>query len=249
MRFTSAMVAAGLTWFALTVPAAAQQLPADQKDDQEKADEEWKKAEERQGQEGQGQQPGMGGNPLDEILKLMESVEDRLVESETGEFTQAEQKRIVEAMRFEDKTSAALEELIQEVEKQQQQQGGGGQDQQQQKQKQKQQKNQQQKSKEQQEREKEQERQRQAQQQRKQQQKQQPQQDQQSEDRQRQEQARPPEAAGGDLNDPSRAAGRWGTLPSKLHQDAANASNRPPPGRWGRLIQRYRQRLAETKDD
>ncbi len=219
---------------------------ADQKDDKEKAEEEWKEAEERQGKEGeQPGLPGIGENPLEEILELMNEVENRLVEADTGAFTQDEQKKIVEAMRFEDKTSAALEELIKKVEEeqqkqQQQSQSQSSQDQQQQKQ---QQQKQQQKDREQQEREREQERQRHAQEQK---QQEQQRQDQQTAEQQRREQGTPPEGGDGPLGEGGGTAERWGNLPAKLHQDAANASNKPAPGRWSELIKRYRARLAES---
>ena len=55
----------------------------------------------------------------------------------------------------------------------------------------------------------------------------------------------PPDAAG-DPNNPNPSVGRWGLLPAKLHQDATNAANQQPPGRWGELIKRYRARLADV---
>ncbi|MBX3466908.1 MAG: hypothetical protein KF878_08415 [Planctomycetes bacterium] len=232
---------------------------ADQQDDKKKAEREWREAEEGQGkkkQDGQPGIPGLGENPLEKILELMRGVEDRLFESDTGEFTQDEQRKIIEAMRFEDKTSQALEELIRKIEeemqKQQQQQSSGGGSEQQQRQRQRQQQRQQQETE--QERQQRMERERQEEERRRMQQQNQPQQQQQQnqpqndrEQRGQQErrEGRPPE-------DPARAdprererAGRWGQLPAKLHQDAQNAQNQDPPARWADLIKRYRTRMGE----
>jgi hypothetical protein len=243
----------------------------DREGEEKKAEKELDDAEKKQGKAGgQGAQPGPGGagglgemeNPLKKILELMEQVEGRLYDSDTGSFTQQEQKKIVEAMRFEDKTHQALEELIKKIEEQmkqqqqQQSQGGGGQQQKQQQKQQDQQQNEtpeQKKEREERERrEKEQEEQRKAQQQnspQNQQQQQNPQNDQ--ERRARQEQQRNQETPDPTRDEAGRertAAGRWGMLPSKLFQDAANAQNVEPPGKWAELINRYRQRLARTGD-
>ncbi len=61
-------------------------------------------------------QPGQDEDPLEKILELMKSVQERLYDADTGENTQVEQKKIVEAMRFETKTSQALEKLIYDIE-------------------------------------------------------------------------------------------------------------------------------------
>lgn len=232
---------------------------ADQEDDKKKADREWREAEEGQGkkkaggQQGPGGVPGLEDNPLDKILELMRGVEDRLFESDTGDFTQEEQRRIVEAMRFEDKTSQALEELIRKIEEQMQNQqsssGGGGSDQQQQQQKQQQQQNQSETPEQKRQRE---EREKREEEQRRMQQQNQPQQQQQNTPQNQQEQRaqqerregqRPEDPSSADPRDPG-AAGRWGQLPAKLHQDAQNAQNQEPPARWSELIKRYRERVA-----
>ena len=97
---------------------------ADGEDDEKKAEKEFREAEgekekEKQGAEGQ---PGLGGplddNPLEKILELMERAETKLFEADPKEDTQAVQKEIVEAMRFEDKTHEALEKLIHQIENQ-----------------------------------------------------------------------------------------------------------------------------------
>lgn len=249
----------------LCVLVLATGVRADQEDDKKKAEREWREAEEGQGKKaGEGQQapggiPGLEDNPLDKILELMRGVEDRLFESDTGDFTQEEQRRIVEAMRFEDKTSQALEELIRKIEEQMQNQqsssGGGGSDQQQQKKQQQDQQQQNQSETEEQrrqrqEREKREEEQRRMQQQNQpQQQQQQPRNDQEQRAEQERREGRPPEEAGrGDPRDPG-AAGRWGQLPAKLHQDAQNAQNQEPPARWAELIKRYRERVAGASND
>lgn len=78
----------------------------------------------------QAQQGGDGGHreddedagvdPLERLKKiaaLMEQVEGRLFEADTGDFTLEEQRRIVEAMKFEEKSADALERLIHDLEK------------------------------------------------------------------------------------------------------------------------------------
>lgn len=239
---------------------------ADQEDDKKKAEREWREAEEGQGKKAEGQQgpggvPGLEDNPLDKILELMRGVEDRLFESDTGDFTQEEQRKVVEAMRFEDKTSQALEELIRKIEEQMQNQqsssGGGGSDQQQQ-QKQQQQSQQNPNETEEQRRQR-QEREKREEEQRRMQQQNQPQQQQQSQnqpqndreqraEQERREGRRPEDPQRDDPRDPA-AAGRWGQLPVKLHQDAQNAQNQEPPARWSELIKRYRARVAEGGSD
>ena len=39
------------------------------------------------------------------------------------------------------------------------------------------------------------------------------------------------------------------SIPQRLHQDAANAANQEPPGKWKDLIERYRAKLAESKPE
>jgi hypothetical protein len=61
-----------------------------------------------------------GLDPLERLKKiaaLMEQVEGRLFEADTGDFTLEEQRRIVEAMKFEAKSADALERLIHDLEK------------------------------------------------------------------------------------------------------------------------------------
>lgn len=235
--------------------------PQDGGSDEREAEEEWREAEGNQGQGGEpghgGQQPGGVENPLIKILELMEQVEQRLFESDTGDFTQEEQRQIAEALRFEGKTTEALEELIRKIEEEQQKQqqsSSSSQDQQDQKQRQQQQQNEteeqrkerERREQERQRREREQERQRQAQQREQQQQhQQQPNDNRRQMSEQERREGSPPEDSAGDPNDPNRASGRWGQLPRKLHQDAMNARNQEPPGRWRDLIERYRTRLAE----
>lgn len=245
----------------------------DREGEEKKADKDLDDAEKKQGgQKGQGAQPGPGGpgagglgemeNPLKKILELMEQVEGRLYDSDTGTFTQTEQKKIVEAMRFEDKTHQALEELIKKIEeqmKQQQQSQGGGGQQQKQKQNQSQDQQDQQKNETEQQRKEREERERrekEQEEQRKAEQQSQPQNQQQNNPQNDQERRAQQERRNQETPDPTRdqagrertAAGRWGMLPSKLFQDAANAQNVEPPGKWAELINRYRQRLARTGD-
>ena len=57
-------------------------------------------------------------NPLPKILDLMKEAEARLNDADPGEYTQEDQKKIVEAMKFEDKARAALDVLIKKIEHQ-----------------------------------------------------------------------------------------------------------------------------------
>jgi hypothetical protein len=57
-------------------------------------------------------------NPLPKILDLMKEAEARLNDADPGEYTQQDQKKIVEAMKFEDKARAALDDLIKKIEHQ-----------------------------------------------------------------------------------------------------------------------------------
>lgn len=245
---------------------------ADAKGDKEKAEKELDKAEKGQKKDGEAVPPEQGPNPLEnpleKILELMKGVEDRLFEADTGEFTQAEQKKLVEALRFEEKTQKALDELIDKIQNSQSQSSSSSSSQQQKdeqqkkQQQQKNQQNQQQKSKQQQEKEKEQERQRQAQREKEQQKnmskEEREKQEREKQEKQKQEQAKQDEKTGkqehrtasspedqeGKLNDAAGASGRWGNLPAKLFQDANNVRNRPTPARYKRLIERYRERVS-----
>lgn len=242
---------------------------ADADDDEKKAEKELEEAEgeQKKGQkpgEGAEGQPGAGGleeNPLPKILELMKNVEGRLFEADTGDFTQDEQRQIVEAMKFEEKTHEALEELIRKIEEQMQKQQqrqqsqSSSSDQQQQKSQQNQNETPEQKRQREQEeqrrreREKREEEQRRMQQQQNQSQKQdqKPENDRQQRSEQEQKEGRPPQDDQNPLDDSERRAGRWGQLPRKLHQDASNAANQPPPDRWRSLIERYRERLSEVE--
>jgi hypothetical protein len=248
---------------------AAPGVVSDQEDDKKKADREWREAE--GGQKKGGQAPGEGGagpggalqdNPLEKILELMRGVEDRLFQSDTGDFTQDEQKKIVEAMRFEDKTSQALEELIRKIEEEMQKQQSSSsssssdqQEQQQQKRQQQQQNETEQQRREREQREQE-ERRREEQrkmqeQQRQQQQNQQrqPQQDRTQRDQQERREGQPPPDQQSEEERQRQGAGRWGQLPNKLFQDAQNAQNQPPPERWRALIERFRTRMSDGGDE
>lgn len=238
----------------------------DGEDDEEKAKKEWREAEEGQQGEGEGQpgQAGPGGmmqeNPLEKIIEMMTGVEDKLFEADTGEWTQQEQREIVQAMRFEDKTSQALEELIRKIEeeqkrRQQQSSSSSDQDQQQKNQQNQQDQNETEEQRRERERREREKQQREKEQEKQRQQNQQNQQDQQKQDQQQndqqsnaeqnrqedQSQSQNPE----EVNDSDPEAGAWGRLPKKLHQDANNARNAEPPARWRELIERYRIRLAE----
>lgn len=251
----------------LCVVVLATGVRADQEDDKKKAEREWREAEGEQGKKKREQGPGQGGvpgledNPLDKILELMKGVEDRLFESDTGDFTQEEQRKVAEAMRFEDKTSQALEELIRKIEEemqnQQQQQQSGGEQSEQEKQRQRQKQEQQRNETPEQKREREQreQREKQEEEQRRMQRQQQPQNQQQQSERERAERERqerreavPPDEQAEIEARAREAAGRWGQLPAKLHQDAQNAQNQEPPARWAELIKRYRERLSTAED-
>lgn len=254
---------------------------ADKKGEQEKAEKDLDKAEKGQKKGGGQQAPGGGENPfenpLEKILDLMKGVEEKLFEADTGDFTQAEQKKIVDAMRFEDKTQKALDKLIDKIQNSQNKSSSSSSSSSQQKNQkknqksQKNQRNQKQKSKQQQQKEKEQEAKRQAQKQKQQNQKNQKQQSEQdkkkSEAQKKKEQeqkrkaeqekrtaqqkrnGRPPEDKSGELDNETGAASRWGSLPAKLFQDAQNVRNRATPSRYRRLIERYRERISGKKSN
>lgn len=252
----------------LCVVVLASGVRADQEDDKKKAEREWREAEGEQGKKkgeqgpGQGGVPGLGDNPLEKILELMKGVEDRLFESDTGDFTQEEQRKVAEAMRFEDKTSQALEELIRKIEEemqnqQQQQQQSSGEQSEEQKRRQRQQQEQQKNETPEQKREREErerrekqeeEQRRMQQQQQRPQDQQQPQNDRAERERQERREALPPDQQAEIEARAREAAGRWGQLPAKLHQDAQNALNQEPPARWAELIKRYRERLSTSED-
>ena len=88
----------------------------------EDEDHERKEFREAEGEEGkqapQAEQEEDPREQLKKILELMEKAEDKLFEADPTEETQAVQKEIVEAMRFEDKTHQALEKLIHQIENQ-----------------------------------------------------------------------------------------------------------------------------------
>jgi len=116
MQRSSAWASAGLAVLLLAGPGWAQQ------GDEESRPDEWREGEDGR-EEGRGAEPDLdrpAEDPFEEmkrIVALMRGVEDRLFEADTGEFTREEQRRIVEALRFEDKTAQALEDLIRELEK------------------------------------------------------------------------------------------------------------------------------------
>lgn len=93
---------------------------ADSDDDKKKAEKGWKKAEERQkkADDAGRADPAAGDeeNPLPKILELMKGVEERLLESDTGKYTQEEQKKIVEALKLGGKAKSGLDDLIKKIE-------------------------------------------------------------------------------------------------------------------------------------
>jgi hypothetical protein len=201
-------------------------------------------------------QPGGEQNPLEEIIRLMQSVEDSLFEAEAGEMTQGMQREIVEALNLESETTRQLDELIKEIERQmqqQQQQSQSSSGEQQQDQQQQQQPNpneteqerreREQRERERMDRERQEEQQRQMQQMQEQQDQQQNGQDSEAQQR-REEGSSANSEAEAALNEGEGVSGRWGQLPRKLHQDAANARNMDPPNRWRGLIEAYRSRVA-----
>ena len=234
MRFLQILTIAALG----TLPVAY----ADGKDDEKKAEKEFREAEGEQEKEkqGEGQAPPAGGpledNPLEKILELMNEVENKLFEADTGEFTQEEQKQIVEAMRFEEKTHEALEELIRKIEEQAEQQSSSSSSSSEEQKKQQQQQQQDQQNQQNQ-NESEQERQQQQQQQAQ----QNPQNGQENKQPQEGQEAKPPEDDSNPTEDKDRAGGRWGSLPKKLHQDAGRASEREVPEAY----RKYYERLTE----
>ena len=240
--------------------------------DKKKKEKEWKKLEEKQKKggekpgadgEGPGGEPkeggldGLGENPLLKILDLMKEVETRLNDTDAGEFTQEDQKKIVEAMKFEDKAKTALDDLIKKIEDMQQQQQSQSQSQSQEQDQQKKKQQQQNETPEQKKQREEQERKRQEQEKQEEQkrQRQNPQQQQQPkkpQDQQPQKQPQkknegklPPDQRG-PLDTPANDTRRWGDLPAKLHGDMEKARRQDPPSRWREQIEPYTESLNES---
>lgn len=248
----------------LSAPAFA----ADEKGDKKKKEEEWKKLQKQQKSNKK-----VTKNPLKKILDLLKDIEDRLVDSDTGEWTQDEQRQVVEALKLQNNAVDELDKLINKIQDQQNQQQNQ-QNQQNQKQQQKNQKNSKQDQKSQQDQRKnetpEQRRQRQERERRQKEQQRQKQLEKQRQKKQqqakRQERMKPkkPMSARRDKNDQKRKgklppdqqgalrakngdARGWGNLPLKLHQDAEKARSEPIPERFRALIEGYRKRI-EDKD-
>jgi hypothetical protein len=249
--FAAGFVAASLF---LASPAPG----ADSDDDKKKAEKQLKKAEEEQGKKKDEEKeapPALDGeeNPLPKIVDLMKKVEERLAGTDTGTYTQEEQKKIVEALNLGDKAKSALDDLIKKIEEMQQQmQGQGGEDQQK---KQQQQQNQpknetpeQRAEREKQEREK-QEREKREEERRKSQNpqqkpKQEPKDSQKTKNDKKEKERRPPEE-NANLDPRARQQGRWGDLPAKLHGDAEKARQEKVPERFRDEIEKYRQATSD----
>ncbi len=109
--------------FAVAGPAAADIKPGTGGGDED---------EEEKVPEGQGSGSDMAPgatqreNPLPKIVELIRAVEGRLVESDTSEWTRAEQERIVRALEDQGEIVKLLEDLIKLAESQPPSGGGGG---------------------------------------------------------------------------------------------------------------------------
>jgi hypothetical protein len=264
---TSTLLLAALLAFSPRV------IRAGDDDDQKQKEKDWKKLEEQQkkggeapkGADGQGggeETPNpenpLGDNPLAKILDLMKEAETRLNDTDLDEVTQKEQKKIVEAMKFEDKSKAALDDLIKKIEDMQNQQQQQQQNQKNQSQQQKQSSGSQSEKNETPEQKKQRERQEKQRQQKEKQdaerkQRQNPNQkpdprDAKNKDQQKKQQqagktpppdsSSPPDSTANDKN-------RWGDLPAKLHEDADRARGEKIPERWRDQFEHYSEKLSE----
>ena len=125
-----ALIGLALMLFALTAQGVCRNIHSGRllakKGDRE---EEWKEIERARKKE---------KNPLPRIIDLMKKVRDRLEESDTGKWTQSEQRKIVEALTGQRNVIRLLEKLIKKAEEMQQSSSsesqGGKQDKQRQKQ-------------------------------------------------------------------------------------------------------------------
>ncbi|RME73824.1 MAG: hypothetical protein D6776_06345 [Planctomycetota bacterium] len=206
--------------------------------------------EKDRGPDAQGRGVGERGhderNPLVPILDLMRQVQQRLAEADSGRWTQAEQKRIVEALKFGENAVKELDKLIELAEQQSSSSGGGGSSsgrrsrggkpqrrrsaRQRQSEGQRQAVNPQQRSG-------------------------QPREQQDNRAARNDQRRLGSRQSGGDPGSDSAGAGRkrpseadrWGDLPMKEVREALDARRSELPPRWRALLERYYRRLAESQ--
>jgi ribosomal protein L12E/L44/L45/RPP1/RPP2 len=208
--------------------------PLDRDDDQKRNEEEWKKLENLQDLQEE--------NPLEDILELMDEVHGRMVDMETGKFTQAEQKRIVDILEGQSNVVRSLDELIKKIEEMQAQQQSGSSSSMQQQQ-------QQQSSGE---SEGERQKREEAERRRREQQRQMSNPQQQDQPKDGDQNTRNDEKRRGDRRPEDQGSTRrrdgdsrgWGSLPPKLHREVNDAQNQKKPERYRELIERYFRALA-----
>ena len=195
-------------------------------------------------------------NPLPGIIELMKQVEKKIVETDTGRWTQEEQDKIANALKGEGDAVDSLRKLIEEVESQAQQGGGGG-DQQQQQQKQQQQGKGQKKQQPMKERGQDEQnkpmdpaaRDKAEQEKRQREQKQKEQQQNQNQSQNDKKSSSDPSSADYKLDKKGPGAGAevWGTLPPKAQREVLEAKRREPPVEWRKQLEDYYRKLAQPK--
>jgi len=240
----------------LAVTALAGPAHAKSDDEKKKSKEAWKKLE--KDQKGTIRKEK---NPLKNILKLLKDVEDRLGDADTGEWTQDEQRQVVEALKLQKDASSALDKLIDQIQKaQNESSGSGGSSSKKQKKggssgKKKKNESPQQK-RERQKRERERQRKQKEAQRKKEMEKKgkpegkkpkgmkKPQKGPEKKGAQKKVGGKPPKDSKGALRAKG-GAGTWGNLPMKLHQDVEKARKAELPGRFRDLIHGYRKRINE----
>jgi hypothetical protein len=233
---------------------------ADDKGDKKKKEKEWKKLQEQQ--KGKLRQKK---NPLKKILELLKDVENRLVDADTGEWTQEEQRRIIEALNLQRNAKKALDKLIEDIQKaQSQSQSQSSKSKQKKEQSKKDQQGQGKKRENEtpEQRRKRQERERKEQQKRKQQQKQK---ELEKQAKKKPEQGKKKKPENGQLSKKEQAKRAaklrkeqlnalkskksavqpWGNLPLKLHQDVEKARREEVPEKYRDIINGYRKRIND----
>lgn len=229
--------------------------------DKEKKEKEWKELEKQQKGKLRKKE-----NPLKKILDLLKDVEDRLVDADTGDWTQEEQRQVVEALKRQDQATKALDDLIEQIQKMQNQSQSQSQSQNQQQKKDQQKqggKGRQQKRnetpeqrRERERRERERQKRQKAEQQKKQLEKQKQQGKKNKKEKkpkgahdkkepQKKDGAKMPEDDQNPLSPRNGKVSPWGNLPLKLHLDAEKARNDPVPEDVKELINGYRKRINE----
>jgi hypothetical protein len=234
---------------------------ADDKSDKKKKEQEWKKLQEQQ--KGKLRQKK---NPLKKILELLKDVEDRLIDADTGDWTQEEQRRIIEALNMQENAKKALDKLIEDIQKAQNQsksqsgqsgqkkdkKSGKGQSQSQKRENETPEQRRKRQNKERREMEKK----------KKQQQGKKREQGQKKQGQKKQGQKKPKNGQGskqkqdkktaklakdksGDLDPKKSKVQPWGNLPLKLHQDVEKARREAVPDKYKDMINGYRKRIND----